>query len=120
MSAAGLIEAVQTHLQSSGLPAGYSVTVGVASLATAAALTSRSAGGPLGTVRYLAGFVVNEQPVLAAYWLGAATLLAAVQGDLHGAVPWTVATVAALTVSVLIVLVVRARPAIPAAFRTMR
>jgi hypothetical protein len=79
MSAAGLIEAVQTHLQSSGLPAGYSVTVGVASLATAAALTSRSAGGPLGTVRYLAGFVVNEQPVLAAYWLGAATLLAAVQ-----------------------------------------
>jgi acetyl esterase/lipase len=114
MSAAGLIEAMQTHLQSSGLPAGYAVTVGVATLATVAALTSRGAGGPLGTVRYLAGFVVNEQPVLAAYWLGAATLLAAVQGDLHGAVPWTVAAVAALTVSVLIVLVVRARPAMPA------
>ena len=44
MSAVGLIEAMQTHAQPSGTPAGYAVTVGVASLATLAALTSRGAG----------------------------------------------------------------------------
>jgi acetyl esterase/lipase len=110
MSAAELIQAVQAHPRSLGLPVGYAVTVGVACFATLAALTSRG-GGPLGNVRYLAGFVINEQPVLAAYWLGAATLLAAVQGDLRGAASWTVAAVAALMVAVLIVLVRRARPA---------
>jgi len=92
-------------------PAGYAVAVGVATCATLAALTSRSAGGPLGPVRYLGAFVVNEQPVLAGYWLAAATLLAAAQGDLRGTAAWMVATVAVLMVAALIVLVMRALPA---------
>lgn len=111
MSAAAVIDATSAHALSSGLPVGYAVSVGVACCATLAALTSRSAGGPLGQVRYLTSFVVNEQPVLAGYWLGAATVLAAAQGDLTGPAAWTVAAIAALTVAALIVLAVRALPA---------
>ena len=110
MSAAGLLEPMR-YAQASGLPAGYAVTVGVVSLPVLAALTSRGAGGPVGTLRYLAAFVVNEQPILAAYWLGAATLLAAAQGDLRGAAGCTIAAVAALMLTALVVLVLRARPA---------
>ncbi len=110
MSAAELIETVPARALSSGLPAGYAVTVGVATCATLAALTSRRAGGPLGPVRYIAAFVVNEQPVLAGYWLGAATLLAAAQGDLRGPAAWTVAAVAAFMAAALIMLAVRALP----------
>ncbi|MGN6795619.1 MAG: alpha/beta hydrolase [Streptosporangiaceae bacterium] len=111
MNAAWLIEDVRVHAQSAGLPVGYAVAVGVATCATLAALTARSARGPLGHVRYLAGFVVNEQPVLVVYWLVAATLLAATQGNLSGPAAWTVASVAACVVAALIVLVVRALPA---------
>jgi acetyl esterase/lipase len=111
VSAAGLIEAMRAHAVSAGLPVGYAVTVGVASCAALTAVTSRRASGPLGPVRYLAAFVVNEQPVLAGYWLGAATLLAALQGDLRGPAAWAVVAVAAVMVAVLIVLAARALPA---------
>jgi len=106
-----LVEGGQAHAQSMGLPIGYAVAVGVATCATLAALTAGSAGHPLGHLRYLAGFVVNEQPILVGYWLCAATLLAAAQGDLSGAAAWIVAAVAAGMVCALIVLVLRALPA---------
>ncbi len=94
-----------------GLPVGYAVTVAVASGGTLAALTSRHAGERLGFARYLAGMIVNEQPILVFYWLCAATLLTAAQGDLTGPAGGAVAAVTALTVAALATLAARARPA---------
>ena len=111
MNLSWLVEGVQAHAQPTGLPVGYAVAVGVATCATLAALTAGSARRPLGHLRYLAGFIVNEQPILVGYWLCAATLLAAAQGDLRGAAAWTMAAVAAGIVAALIVLVARALPA---------
>jgi hypothetical protein len=54
VSVAGLIEAALAHAVSAGMPVGYAVTVAVATCAALTAVTSRSAGGPLGPVRYLA------------------------------------------------------------------
>ena len=61
-------------------------------------------------MHYFLGFVVNELPVVACYWLGASTLLAA-QGDLRTPAAWFVAGVAAITVCCLVKLAAWARPA---------
>ncbi len=94
-----------------GLPVGYAVAVGVASCCTLAALTSRRPGGPLASVQYLTGFVVNELPVLAGYWLAAVTLLAAAQGNLRGPAAWVVVAVAIAALATLVRLAARARAA---------
>ena len=65
----------------------------------------------LGPAQYFLGFVVNEQPILACYWLGAATLLAAAQGDLRGSAVWYVTGAAAILAGCLVTLAVRALPA---------
>ena len=93
------------------LPVGYAVAVGLAGCATLAALSTRGPRGRLGWLRYRAGLVVNEQPVLVGYWLGAATVLAAVQGNLHGGAAWAVAGLAAVTAGALLALAARALPA---------
>jgi acetyl esterase/lipase len=93
------------------MPVGYVVTIALACCCTLAALTSRRAGGVLGPVQYFLGFVVNEQPVLACYWLGAATLLAAAQGDMRAPVAWLAAGAAAILVGGLVLLAVRSLPA---------
>ena len=94
-----------------GLPVGYAVAVGLASWCTLAALTSRRPRGPLAAVQYLTGFVVNELPVLTGYWLAAATVLAAVQGNLRGTAAWVVVAVAIAALAALVRLAARARPA---------
>jgi Carboxylesterase family len=93
------------------IPVGYVVTIALACCCTLAALTSRRAGGVLGPVQYFLGFVVNEQPVLACYWLGAATLLAAAQGDMRTPVARLAAGAAAILVGGLVLLAVRSLPA---------
>ncbi|MDR2986630.1 MAG: alpha/beta hydrolase [Nocardiopsaceae bacterium] len=112
MSATWPIEAMPDHGQTSGLPVGYAVAVSLAGLATLAAISARSGAGPFGLIRYLAGFIVNEQPILAGYWLGTATLLAAIQGDLSGPAAWAVGAIAASTAAAQIVLVARSLPAV--------
>ncbi len=108
---AAVIEAAGARADAQGVPVGYAVAVGLAGCCTLAAMTSRRAGGLLGPVQYFLGFVVNELPVVACYWLGASTLLAAAQGGLRTPAAWFVTAVAAITVCCLILLAMRARNA---------
>src|SRR5262245_18962772 len=98
-------------MNATAVPVGYVVTVAFISGCTLVALTSRQAGGPLGPVRYLLGFVINELPGLAGCWLVAATLLSISQGDLRSPAAWAAGGVAALAIAGLVVLAVRAVPA---------
>ena len=63
---------------------------------------------------WLFGFLLNELPFVALFWLAASTLLAAVQGDLASPIGLTAFALAILTTGGLAVIVWRARQTRPA------
>jgi hypothetical protein len=65
-------------------------------------------------VSWLFGFLLNELPFIAFFWLAATTLLAAVQGDLASPIGLTAFGLAILTTGGLAVIVWRARQTRPA------
>ena len=60
------------------------------------------------------GFLINELPFVAFYWLLASTLLALAQGDLNSPIGWTAFALAVITTVGLVAIVRRALQARPA------
>ena len=99
------------------MPWGYLASVVVVALGTAAALA-----GPRDRpsyLRYLLGFIVNEVPTVGLVWLGLATLLAFVSGDVETAGGWVVVGLAVATAGGLVVLAMRALRAEGAVVRAL-
>jgi acetyl esterase/lipase len=96
------------------VPVGFLITVGLMAVAMAASLWSPSRSGLLGPATWWISAIPNESPFLAFYWLGASTLLAFSQGDLHGAPVWVALGLAAATFVGTPVLVRRSLRAAPA------
>jgi hypothetical protein len=70
------------------MPIGYLITAALVVWCTLMALTPPRRPLPVGFVAYLYGFVLNELPFLAFYYLVVATLLAATQSELNSPVGW--------------------------------
>lgn len=87
------------------MPIGFLVTVAFLACCTALAVAPRlpATSGP-SNMSYRFGYLVNELPFVAFYWLVGATLLAAAQGDLDTPVGWaTLGLVVVTTVALVIV-----------------
>jgi acetyl esterase/lipase len=68
------------------VPIGYFLTIAVMGLGMAASAWPRRR--LLGSVTWVFSAIPNESPFFAFYWLGAATLLALLDSELHGAWLW--------------------------------
>jgi hypothetical protein len=91
------------------MPIGYLVTTGLVTACTFFALAPRRPrrSSPW-NLSFLIGFLVNELPFIAFYWLLAATALALVQGDVDSPVGWVGIGLGALATAGLVVVVLRA------------
>jgi acetyl esterase/lipase len=95
------------------VPVGFLITTGLMALAMAACLWPASRSGLLGPATWVISAIPNESPFLAFYWVGASTLLAFSEGDLHGALGWVALGLAAATFVGTPVLVRRSLRAAP-------
>ena len=91
------------------MPIGYLVTVALVAWCTFFALLPIREPRTAGLLSWLFGFLLNELPFVAFFWLAASTLLAAVQGDLASPIGLTAFGLALLTTGGLAVIVWRAR-----------
>ena len=96
------------------LPIGYLLTIALVTWCTFFALLPIREGRTAGLVSWLFGFLINELPFVAFFWVAASTLLAAVQGDLASPIGLTAFGLAILTTGGLAVIVWRARQTRPA------
>ena len=95
------------------MPIGYLLTMALLAWCTLCALLPIQDGRTAGLVSWLFGFLLNELPFVAFFWLAASTLLAAVQGDLASPIGLTAFGLAILTTGGLAVIVWRARQTRP-------
>jgi acetyl esterase/lipase len=97
------------------MPIGYLVTTGLMAACTLFALAPRRPrqSSPW-NMSFWFGFLVNELPFVAFYWLLASTALAIGQGDIGSPVGWIAFGLAVLTTVGLVVIVWRALQAGPA------
>ena len=96
------------------MPIGYLVTVALIAWCTFFALVPMRAGRTAGLFSWFFGFIINELPFVAFFWLAVSTLLAAVQGDLASPIGLTAFGLAILTTGGLALIVRRARQTRPA------
>jgi acetyl esterase/lipase len=96
------------------VPVGLMITAGLVALGMAASLCPPARSGLLGLLTWLLSAIPNESPFLALYWLGASTLLALSQGELHGAWAWAGVGLAAASFAGAPVLIRRSLRAAPA------
>ena len=79
------------------MPVGFLITAGLMALAMAASSFRPFRSGLLGPATWMVSAIPNESPFLAFYWIGASTLLAFSEGDLHGTLVWVALGLAAVT-----------------------
>ena len=96
------------------MPIGYVITVAVVAVGMLLALWPLPRPAPLRTASWTLGSVVAESPVVAFYWILAATLLALAQDDLATPVGWVALGIAGVTVLGTPILVRRSLAARPA------
>ncbi len=96
------------------MPVGFLITAGLMALAMAASLFRPFRSGLVGPATWMVSAIPNESPFLAFYWIGASTLLAFSEGDLHGTLVWVALGLAAVTFVGTPVLVRRSLRAAPA------
>lgn len=84
-------------------PLGYVVTVAIVAWCTFFAVVAPLRPQFLAKLSWYFGLVINEVPFLAIYFLGAATVLAVVEGDLDSSVGRITAGVAAVAIAGLVV-----------------
>ena len=96
------------------MPVGWLITAGLVALGMAASLRPPSGSGLLGLGAWFVSAIPNESPFLAFYWMGASTLLAFSQGELHGPRVWVALGAAAAPFAGAPVLVRRSLRAAPA------
>jgi acetyl esterase/lipase len=101
------------------MPVGLMITAGLIALGVATSLWPRFRSGRAGLATWFVSAIPNESPLLAFYWMGASTLLAVSEGELHGlplcvALCFSAAPLAAMPV--LVCRSLRAAPAIEQAF----
>jgi acetyl esterase/lipase len=101
------------------VPFGYLVAVAIVACPTLFAVVPLWRPKPLAKLSWALSLVLNEMPFVAFYWLLAATLLAAAQGDLDSPGGWASFGLAALTTVGLAVVVWRALRAVPAVERAL-
>ncbi len=102
-------------VENASMPIGYLTTVSLIAVCTAFAVAPpKPRRSSPSNVSYWLGFVINEVPFLALYWLTAATLLALVQHDLDSLLGWTSLGLAVITMAGLVLVVVRGLRAGPA------
>jgi acetyl esterase/lipase len=102
------------------VPIGYLVTTTLVAWCTLLALAPLRRPGALSAMSFRFGFVLNELPFVAFYWLLASTLLAIGQGDvdsLGGWVAFGLAVLATVGLSVIAWRGLRAGPAVDQALR---
>src|SRR5262249_5003982 len=105
----------------SEMPIGYLVAVALVAWCTAFALAPpRPRRSSPSNRSYWFGFLINEVPFLAFYWLLASTLLAIAQGDIDSPVGWATFGLAVLTMAGLVVVAWRGRRAGPVVDRALR
>jgi acetyl esterase/lipase len=99
------------------MPIGYLWTVVVAAIPMLLALKPLARSGRLGRLSWIVTCVINEWPLLAVYWVLAATLLAVAQGDIGTPGSWVAVAIGAVTPVIAVVLVQRSlrAPAVVAA-----
>jgi acetyl esterase/lipase len=90
------------------VPWGYLVSAAIVAACTFAAAMPVRHPPRLGWLSWVLGMVPNELPFIVFYYLTAATLIAALQGDFDNAVGWIALGLALLTVAALAVIVERA------------
>jgi acetyl esterase/lipase len=91
------------------MPFGYLVTTGLMALLVLFAVAPpRPRSSSPRRLTFWLGFVVNELPFLALYWLVASTTLAIAQGDIATPVGWIGLALAVLATAGLVVVVLRA------------
>ena len=96
------------------MPIGYLVTVVLLAIYTAFALAP-----PLpkhsspSNLSYWLGFLINELPFIALYWLFFSTILAFYQGDIGSTGSWVAVGIAVLTAGGLILIAKRGNQAVP-------
>jgi acetyl esterase/lipase len=101
------------------MPVGLIVTAGLIALGIATSLWPPFRSGLPGLATWFVSAIPNESPLLAFYWMGAATGLAFSQGELHGLLLWVALCLAAVPLAATPVLVrrsLRAAPTIEQAF----
>jgi acetyl esterase/lipase len=96
------------------VPVGLLITAGLVALGMAASVWPPARSGLPGLATWLVSAIPNESPFLAFYWMGASTLLAFSQGDIHGAWVWVALGLAAGSFAGTPVLVRRSLRAAPA------
>ena len=90
------------------MPWGYLFSVGIVAVCTVTAAAPLRHPLRLGRLSWVLGMIPNELPFVVFYYLAAATLVAALQGDLDNAVGGIALGLALLTAVALAVIVVRA------------
>ncbi len=102
------------------MPIGYLATVALLAWCTALAVAPRRpAHSSPSNMSFRFGFLINELPFVGFYWLVAATLLAAVQGDLDTPVGWSTLGLAVVTTGALAIVARRGLAAAPVVARAM-
>jgi acetyl esterase/lipase len=96
------------------VPIGYLVTTTLVAWCTLLAVAPVRRPSGLGRASWRFGFLVNELPFIAFYWLLASTLLAIAQGDLDSPVGWVAFAVALVATAGLTVVAWRGLQAGPA------
>ena len=102
------------------VPWGYLITVGIVAVCTFAAVRPVRHPPSLGRLSWMLAMIPNELPFIVGYYLAAATLVAALQGDLDNPVGWAGLALALLTVAALVVIVARAARTGPVARTAVR
>jgi acetyl esterase/lipase len=102
------------------VPWGYLLSVGIVAVCTFTAAVPLRHPPTLGRLSWVLGMIPNELPFIVFYYVAAATLVAALQGDLGNAVGGIALGIALLTAAALAVIVVRAVRTGPAARSAMR
>lgn len=100
------------------MPIGYLVTTLLLLLCTLPALAPFRRPWPLAALSFRLGFLPNELPFVAFYWLLASTVLAVVQG-VHSPGGWLVFGLAAVTTAVIAVVALRGLRAAPVLDRAL-